>query len=218
MSHTRAVSSLSYCARALCIACLVSAFLLSPLAQAHDVKFGRLVHVRFLAEGAEVAMVVQVHAGPDALKVRQRFDADGDDQLGPQEIVALRQWFADEAFRDFSLAIGGDEVVLDLFDMALDLGGDDGVIRGEELLFRVVRRGTFVLRPGPRQLVVTDAPANRREEIALRLDLPPPLPVTTRGAEGGNARIVPMGGGSYQALIGGEPASLTLEVEAPATW
>ncbi len=184
----------------------------------HDVKFGRLVHVRFLSEGVEVAMVVQLHAGPDALKVRQRFDADGDDQLGPDEVVALRDWFADEAFRDFSLAIGGDKVTLPLFDIALDLAGDQGVIRGEELLFRVVRRGTFVLRPGPRTLVVSDAPANRREEIALRLDLPPPLPVKTSAAEGGSARIVPVGGGSYQALISGEPAYLTLEVEAPTSW
>ncbi len=207
------MSRFPYRLAVLCIACLCGA---ARPAVAHDVRFGRLVHVRLLAEGAEVAMVVQLHAGPDALRVRQRFDANGDDQLDGDEFVAMRDWFEAEAFRDFALTVGGDPVALDPFEVALDLVGDAGVIRGEELLFRCVRRGTFVLRPGARTVAVRDAPANRREEIALRVDLPPPLPLERSRADG--TQLVPLGAGSYRALLSAQPGKLTLSVVAPRRW
>ncbi|MCO4774201.1 MAG: hypothetical protein KDA24_29490 [Deltaproteobacteria bacterium] len=206
------------------VSVVAAGLLVCDEALAHDVRFARMVHVRFLAEGAEVAMVVQLHAGPDALKVRQRFDADGDDRITGDEVTAMRDWFGSEAFRDFSLHVGAaggaaaDPVAMDLFEIGLDLGGDDGVARGGELLFRVVQRGTFVLRPGSRALVVRDAPANRREEIALRFDLPPPLPLKSKTTQGAATDFIPMGNGSYQVLLARTPGTMTLEVSAPRDW
>lgn len=177
-----------------------------------------MVHVRLLAEGAEVAMVVQLHAGPDALKVRERFDRDGDDRLVGAEVTAMTEWFGREAFRDFSVHVGEDPVATEVFDVGLDLMGDDSVARGEELLFRIVRRGVFVLRPGARTLVLRDAPANGREEIAVRIDAPPPLPVRNETAQGAATKLIPVGPGSYQVLLAGRPATMTLEVTAPREW
>ena len=114
--------------------------------------------------------------------------------------------------------MGEDPVATEVFDVGLDLMGDDGVARGEELLFRIVRRGVFVLRPGGRTLVLRDAPANGREEIAVRIDAPPPLPVTNETARGAVTKLVPMGPGSYQVLLAGRPATMTLEVTAPREW
>lgn len=185
---------------------------------AHDVRFGRMVHLRVLKEGVEVAMVVQLHAGPDALKVRDRFDADGSGELSEEEAGAMAAWFGSEAFRDFSVRVGGDAVALEEADVALDLLGDVTVPRGEELLFRTVRRGVFVLRPGEREVVVRDAPANAREEIAVRVDVPPPLPVERADGEGTAGPLVPIGEGSYQALLAGRPATLRFALDVAGEW
>jgi|GEM_PF-2369985 len=217
MSHTRDVGKHHYAGAVACIAFLATIAGTIP-ADAHQVRFGRLVHVRLLAEGVEVAMVVQLHAGPDALVLRQRFDADGDDRLLGDEVIAMRQWFEAEAYRDFEVTVAGDPVVLDGFDVAMDLLDDDGVARGGELMFRAVQRGTFVLRPGDRVVAITDAPANRREEIGLRVDIPPPVTLRESGTTGGSSRLVPMGTGSFQALVSQRPGTVTLAVTAPRDW
>jgi len=188
------------------------------VADAHEVRFGRMVHLRVLKEGVEVAMVVQLHAGPDALKIRDRFDRDGSGELSDEEAGAMAEWFGSEAFRDFSVHVGGDPVALEVADVALDLLGDATVLRGEELLFRIVQRGVFVLRPGERPMVVRDAPANAREEIAVRIDVPPPVPVADAKGDGTAGPLVPIGEGSYQALLMGRPATMRFALDVSREW
>lgn len=174
-------------------AALLLALTLTP-ADAHDVRFGRMVHVRLLDGAVEAAMVVVLHAGPEARVVRDRFDADGDGTLQAAERDALRAWFAAEAVRDFRVSADGWPLAFEQDAGLLDLRGDRGVAAGEELQFRVGMRSEVVLRAD--EVVIADAPANAREEIAIRVDAD-----DARAVEGYRATVVPVGGGSWQVLL-----------------
>jgi hypothetical protein len=191
---------------------LLALCLASPT-QAHTVLFQRLVHVRVQPEMIEVAMGIVIHAGPEALKLRSRFDLDGDEVLSRDEQDQLANWLDAEAFRDFNLTIGDDPLTLDGRERSLKLTHNHRADLGEGLTFRTVRQGRVALRPGTRQLVVHEAPGNLREMIAIRIDLHAGLSLESSDSREGASRLVPASIRSWQALVRTVPGDLILNVE-----
>lgn len=182
-------------------------------AGAHNVQFQRLVHVRIHPESVEVAMAVMIHAGPSAMRLRERFDRDADGTLSRDEQDALANWMDSESFRDFGVRIGGDPVGLDGRERFLELTGNHRTELGEGLAFRTVREGRLTIRPGAHQLVVHEAPGNPREMIAVRIDLHPGIALTGSEGRDGASKLVPASDNAWQALVSGEPGDLVLDLE-----
>jgi len=196
---------------------IITALCLAPGAEAHTVLFQRLVHVRVQPESVEVAMAVVIHAGPEALRLRQRFDRDGDEELSRDEQDQLANWMDSESFRDFSVSIGGDPLSLDGRARYLQLTQNHRADLGEGLKFRTVREGHVALRQGARQVVIHEAPGNGREMIAVRLDLHEGITLTKSDGREGASRLVPAAERSWQALVRAVPGDLVLELDVAAT-
>ncbi len=192
---------------------LAALLCLVPAAGAHTVMFQRLVHVRIQPEGMEVAMAITIHAGPEALRLRQRFDLDGDEELSRDEQDQLANWLDAEAFRDFAIHVQGDPVSLDGRERFLELTQNHRSDLGEGLRFRSVHEGRLLLRPGARQVVLHEAPGNAREMIALRLDLHEGLELTKSDGREGASRLVPAAQQSWQGLIRGVPGDFVLDLQ-----
>ncbi len=192
---------------------IIFALCLAPVADAHTVLFQRLVHVRVQPESVEVAMAVVIHAGPEALRLRQRFDRDGDEELSRDEQDLLANWMDSESFRDFAISIDGDPLSLDGRERHLQLTQNHRADLGEGLKFRTVREGHVALRPGPRQVVIHEAPGNGREMIAIRLDLHEGISLTKSDGREGASRLVPAAERSWQALVRAVPGDLVLDLD-----
>lgn len=191
---------------------IVAATWLAPPADAHTVLFQRLVHVRIQPELVEVAMAVTIHAGPEALLLRQRFDLDGDETLSRDEQDQLANWLDSEAFRDFGMTVNADPLALDGRERFLELTQNHRADLGEGMRFRSVREGRVALRPGARQVVLHEAPGNPREMIAVRIDLHDGLELTGSDGREGASRLVPAAERSWQALVRAVPGDLVLEL------
>lgn len=178
---------------------IVAATCIAGAAAAHTILVPRVLHLRVAQDRLELAVGQQLHTGPLARELRERFDTDRSGMIDESERARLVAFVHDDARALVRLWLDGRALAAQAEAESLRderagsvAEGDGWMMRGESVI-------ALCPRPGPHVLRVADAPDGGRVE-PVRVDLPPGYTFTGTAACVGAAPFAPGGEGQW---IGG---------------
>jgi hypothetical protein len=193
---------------------LAASVLVATNALAHLPMSPRVLQLRFLPNRVEVAVGETIHPGPEALLVRERFDADRDAVLSEAEQSELATWMNQRARRNMELRLDGILLQPELGELAVSLEPGEHIEEGDSIRLRSVAAVALMLRPGRHELSLKAAPASPRLVLPLRIDLLPGWAVVDQLMEGDLSQLLPDATGlKWSGGWTGRGGTLTLAVQ-----
>ena len=183
---------------------------------AHVVRFPRVLQVVVTGDRITVAISMTYHSGPQADRIRTRFDRDGSGRLDAEEQEAIAAWMDRRARAGLTLSLDGAVLDLQEVERKLTLTDNDRSEGAGGMELRSVSHLGISLRPGVRHLSIKDRPESSRALVPLRVDLPVHWELRDAVAQGEAVPPVRSGERSWQAAFAGEGGTLDIEVGVPA--
>ncbi|MEE2828484.1 MAG: hypothetical protein VX498_04810 [Myxococcota bacterium] len=181
-------------------------------AEAHDVRFPRVMQISFYKDGLRVGYGMTEHAGPRAAVLRSRFDADGSAVLDEEEKQELASWLFRSSMKSFQIELDGVPLQPELVDLKIELAGDAQAVEGDAIRVTAMSLLAIQLLPGRHRLKIADKPANPRLLLPFRLDLPRGWSPENVRSEGEALPLSPAGPFSWQATFAGLGGGVELDV------
>lgn len=181
-------------------------------AEAHDVRFPRVMQISFYKDGLRLGYGMTEHAGPRSAALRSRFDADGSAVLEEDEKNELASWLFSSSMKSFVIELDGVPLQPELVDLKVELAGDAQALEGDAI--RVTAMSLLAIQPlpGRHRLKIVDKPANPRLLLPFRLDLPRGWSPENVRSEGEALPLSPAGPFSWQATFAGLGGSVELDL------
>ena len=181
-------------------------------AEAHDVRFPRVMQISFYKDGLRLGFGMTEHAGPRAAALRSRFDADGSDLLEEDEKNELANWLFSSSMKSFLIELDGVPLQPELVDLNIELAGDAQAVEGDAIRVTAMSLLAIQLLPGRHRLKIVDKPANPRLLLPFRLDLPRGWSPENVRSEGEALPLSPAGPFSWQATFAGLGGGVELDL------
>ncbi len=181
-------------------------------AEAHDVRFPRVMQISFYKDGLRLGYGMTEHAGPRAAVLRSRFDADGSAVLDEEEKQELASWLFRSSMKSFQIELDGVPLQPELVDLKIELAGDAQALEGDAIRVTAMSLLAIQLLPGRHRLKIADKPANPRLLLPFRLDLPRGWSPENVRSEGEALPLSPAVPFSWQATFAGLGGGVELDV------